>query len=65
LQARWLNKKDRNSKKIFKKMQPEEVNTHDLPGSNFMLCRREGVDDDNKNKNEEVFEETADEDDEL
>jgi hypothetical protein len=44
---------------------PEEVHTQDFPGSNFMLPRREEVDDDNANKNEEVFEEAADEDDEL
>jgi hypothetical protein len=57
-----------NAKRPFKKRQPsmpEEVNTQDLPGFIFMLPRREEVDNDNENKNQEVAEEAAEEDDKL
>jgi hypothetical protein len=37
-------------KKPFKKRQPEEADTQDLPRSNFMLPSREEVDNDNENK---------------
>jgi hypothetical protein len=37
LQVGLLKEKDRNSKKPFKKRQPEEVDTQDLPGSDFVL----------------------------
>jgi hypothetical protein len=57
-QAGCLNKKDKNAKNLFKKRQSsitEEVDTQDLPGSDFMIPRREDFGDNKENKNKKFY----------